>query len=149
MKAIVRIMILLLTASFLTAGCAAATGKPEKKPQQQQEAVQVEPAMAERVRETANRVDGVEDSTAAVVNKEISVAVKVGGFDRLRLKQLKEEIFQEVKKTAPAYGVNVTADKKLFSELRKLEVKIANNPQGNALTEIKTKIDKINDDMQG
>ncbi len=157
MKKFAFAMIILLL--LLNTGCSALTG-PEKKPRTEKaksspaEQVQVDPEAAGRFKQIAQKVKGVDEATAVVINKDISVALKVSGFDRLRLKQIREEVHDKITATAVKDSqVHVTTDKKLFSEIQKLEQQIkvsAENKEFNKeMVRIKSKLSKINEDMQG
>ena len=124
---------------------------PAPKPQAQQQQslnpkATANTALAGQVEETAKTVASVKDGIAVVIDRDIAVAVKVTGFDRLRLKAIRQEVSDKIKKTAPDYRIHVTTDKKLFSELRKVEKQIR---QGEDPALIKQKFDKINEDMHG
>lgn len=151
MKILIKTLILSLL--LLTMCGCAMQNTPEKKPQQQQdgtqEQVHTDPELAEQVKETASMVESVKDSTAVVVNNNISAAIKVTGFDRLRLKPIRKEVYDKITKIAPEYEVHVTTDKKLFAEIQKIEMQIKNIPAKKSLTSIKSKVDKINKDMKG
>ena len=128
---------------------------PTKKPQQAQqggqaqEQVQFNPELAEKVKETVKTVKGVEDSTAVVINKEISAAIKVTGFQRLQLKKIREEAYKQIKDANQGYTVRLTSDKKLFSLIQKAEGEARENPRGDKAREIRQKVVKINQDMRG
>jgi len=147
MKFITGLIVFLL---LLMTGCTM-QNSPAQKPQAQQEqssneAVLVNTELAGQVEEKAKTVDAVEDSVALVLDREISVAAKVTGFDRLRLKSIRQELHGAITQLAPNYKVYVTTDKKLFSELLKLNNLIQ---QGENPAKLKTKFDKINKDMRG
>lgn len=132
------------------AGCTM-QNSPAQKPQAQQqqlsnEDVLVNTELAGQVKEKAKTVDAVEDSVAVILDKEISVAAKVTGFDRLRLKSIRKEVHERITQIAPGYKVYVTTDKKLFSELQKLNSQIQ---QGENPARLKTKFEKINKNMRG
>lgn len=153
MKFSVKALVILITASICIAACAAGCNmqnSPAKKPQSQQEneQVQIKLELAETVKQTVEAVDGVEDSTAVVINQDISVAGKVTGFDRLRLKNIRQEMHSKVRSIAPGYNVQVTTDKKIFSELQKVEHQLNQSP-GNSLPELQSKVKKLNKDMHG
>lgn len=122
--------------------------KPEQHSRQQVKQVQIDSGLAEAAKKTAKTVKGVEDSAAVVVNQEISTAIKVTGFDRLRLQSIKEEVHKKIESTNKDYEVYVTSDKKLFNELQKIEKQINANPE-QVLPAIQKKVNKINKDMQG
>ncbi|MCG8402983.1 MAG: YhcN/YlaJ family sporulation lipoprotein [Firmicutes bacterium] len=141
---------LAIAVTIFTAGCAM-PNSPAPKPQAQQQQslnpkATANTALAGQVEETAKTVASVKDGIAVVIDRDIAVAVKVTGFDRLRLKAIRQEVSDKIKKTAPDYRIHVTTDKKLFSELRKVEKQIR---QGEDPALIKQKFDKINEDMHG
>ena len=144
---------LAIAITIFTAGCTAQKSPAPKPQAQQQQSLNekasintANTALAGQVEETAKTVDSVKDSIAVVIDREISVAVKVTGFDRLRLKSIRQEVSDQIKKVAPDYRIHVTTDKKLFSELRKVEKQIH---QGENPDLLKEKFDKINEDMHG
>lgn len=144
------VIVVILALSVVAAGCAM---KAPAKNQQQQESqgekqISVDPVLSEKVKQAAKTVNGVEDSTAVVIDNEISAAVKVSGFNRLRLKSIRQEVHKKIKETGSDYKVNVTTDKKLFAGLQQIEKQISAG-QAQSMTEIQKKIDKINKDMRG
>jgi predicted small lipoprotein YifL len=149
MKKPFKIVILLLL-FLLLAGCGA--GRPVKKPQEQaspaRQQVRVDQELAARVKDAAKTVRGVRESTAVVINKEISAAVKVGGLDRFRLKSIREEVHKKLSDLNSGYEVHVTSDKKLFNELQKIERQMGGAKTGPP-DSLQKKFDKINRDMQG
>jgi hypothetical protein len=150
-KVIIFSLLISLLVTAVAAGCAN-PGKPQKKPQQQagqeEQLIQINPGLAEKVKEKAKTVPGVDESVAVVIDKDISAAVKVSGFDRLRLKSIREEVHGKIMELAPGYEVHVTSDKKLFSELQKIETQI-NRKHYVSPSGIKSRVDKINNDMKG
>lgn len=143
----------LLTAIIITmimsmAGC----GVPANKKQAQEQASQdesqihINTELAGKAKDAAREVKGVKDSAAVVINKEISTAIKVTGFDRLRLKPIKREVHDKVKELDKEHNVFVTTDKKLFVHLQQLERDI-DNQQDKSLIDIQKKFNKINRDM--
>lgn len=122
--------------------------QPEQQINQDEKHIQVNPELAEKAKKTAETVKGVKGSTAVAVDKDISVAVKVSGFDRLRLKTIKEEVHNKTKELNKDYNVHVTSDKKLFMQLQQIENQV-NGPQEKSLTDIQKKLNKINKDIQG
>jgi predicted small lipoprotein YifL len=149
MKTGIKTILLVLLFSAL-AGCGAV--EPSKKPQAQgsqgQQQLQVDPELAAKVKDMAKAVRGVQDSTAIVVNTDISTAVKVSGLDRFRLKSIREEVHERLSTLGSEYEIHVTTDKKLFSEIQKIERQIEGE-KTDPPKEIKKKVDKINEDMQG
>lgn len=147
-----KLVSLLLLLSLLVFGCAqmnAPAKKPEQNQQNQQaEQIIVDTELAEQAKNTAKSVEGVEDATSVVIDRKISTAIKVSGFDRLKLKSIKEEAHAKIKKLNKDYTVLVTSDKKLFKQLQEIEKQLNTTPK-EPLTEIKKMVDKINKDMHG
>lgn len=135
----------------LTAGCGAGSF-PSKKPQPgaglTDSEVRIDQELAEKVKETAKTVRGVEDCAAVVINGEISAAVKVKGFNRLRLKSIREEAYQKITESNKGYKVHVTSDKKLFAQLRQMERQIKEG-KVQSKSGLHKRVQKIIEDMQG
>lgn len=133
-----------------TMGCQA---QPEKKPNQEQpkkeKLVQVDLTMVEKAKEAAKSVPGVEEATSVVMDNNISTAIKVTGFDRLKLKSIKEEVHQKTRELGQDYQVNVTSDKKLFKILQEIEKSLTQKGQTTAPESVYKKVEKINEDMRG
>ena len=128
---------------LLAPGCSSPRQQQSAGPPQK---IQVDAALAQRVVDTAKTVPGVHDATAVVVNRGILVGVSVTGFDRLRIKPIKNEVRTKVRQLNQAYSVQVTADKKLFVELRETAAQIG----AGAFTpaRIQQEVGKIRRDMQ-
>lgn len=148
MKTLIKV--LFLSILIVTAGCGMQDSlikpQPDQRISQDEKQIQVDPDLAEKAKETARTVKGVQDSTAMVINSEISVAVKVGGFDRLRLKQVKSEVHEKIKTFNKDYNIYVTSDKKLFKQLQQVENQ-AKGAQEPSLPDIQKQVKKINKDM--
>lgn len=143
--------IIILSLLMLTVGCSM-QDSPLRKPQSEQQVsqdekqIQINPELAEKAKGTARMVKGVKDSTAVVIDKEISIAINVNGFNRLRIKPIKEEVHNKIKEFNKDYNVYVTSDKKLFKQLQQIENQ-TNSPQEKQLIDIQKKVKKINKDM--
>ncbi|WP_066638923.1 YhcN/YlaJ family sporulation lipoprotein [Desulfolucanica intricata] len=150
MRKIGKIGIILILLVLLT-GCGM-KDSPQQKPQPQlqnssvDKHVQIKPELARKVKEIVQTIEGVEESTAVVLDKDISIAIKVSGFERLRLKSIKEEVHNKVSTVNKDYKIHVTSDKKLFFELQQIEKKIS---EKKPVSDIEKKLKKINKDMQG
>jgi ABC-type phosphate transport system auxiliary subunit len=144
-KVVFGCLILLL---MLSLGCV--NQKPQQKPQptNTNARIEVDPLLAQQVKSTANTIDGVEDSTAVVINKEISAAVKVSGFDRLRLKSIRQQVHQKIRDENQDYTIFITSDKKLFQLLKNIENQLSSG-ENVSLPELQQKVEKINKDMRG
>lgn len=142
--------VVILSLLIVSVGCGAQQSpsqKPQPRTSQAEAQVRINPEMAEKVKETAKAVKGVEDSTAVVIDDEISAAVKVKGFHRLRLKSIREEVHQRIKEQYQDYKIHVTSDKKLFTLLQQTEKQIKDQKVKTA-ADIQQKVKKINKDMQ-
>lgn len=150
---VIKLITPLILAMFLV-GCTLAGG-PAKKPQpeqqgkQVQKVVDVDPVLAEKVKAIVLDVRGVDASTAVVVNKDISIAVTVSGFDRLRMKSIREEIHEKVKQLTGEHKIHISTDKKIFKLLKELEQEVLAPQGGQSLQQIKKRLDKINKKMHG
>lgn len=151
MRTIVNIIVFSLVLAVLTS--CGMQNPSLKKPQAEQQLTQdesqirIDTVLAERAKKTAETVKGVRESTAVVINNEITIAVKASGFDRFRLKPIKAEVHDRVKEHNKDYNVYVTSDKKLFMQLQQIEQQIMGG-QDKPHTDIKKKVNKINDDMR-
>ena len=105
--------------------------------------------LAEKIQAALQSNQAVDQSTAVVLNKDISVAIKISGFNRLRLKQIRNEVHNKINQlTSEDYFIHVTTDKRIFRDLRK----IANQLQktnGTASPEIQEQVEILNKDMAG
>lgn len=150
------LLVILIGMSTWATGCANQGGPPRKPlPQQQRDnqeikQLQVSPVfmLTQRAKAAAVTVPGVENSTAVVLDRNISLAIQVHGFDRLRLNKIRGAVHNQVTGLAPGYEVHVTSDKKLFFELQKIEQQIQREGES-AYPDLKAKVDKINEQMKG
>lgn len=139
----VVVMVLML----LTAGCALQAPMQKQMSQKGQDlSVRVDMALAERAREAALSVPGVKESTAVSLNQEVTVGVKVTGFDRLRLKAIKNEVHNKIKAMADDHNVHVTSDKKHYVQLKQMEEQL-NQPAGQDYPGIFKRMEKIIGDI--
>ncbi|OPX85478.1 MAG: Sporulation lipoprotein YhcN/YlaJ (Spore_YhcN_YlaJ) [Pelotomaculum sp. PtaB.Bin104] len=120
--------------------------QPDQMVNQDEKQIQINLELAENAKKTAEAVKGVKESTAVVINNDISTAIKVSGFDRLRLKPIKEEVHNNIKELNKDYNVHVTSDKKLYMQLKQIE-KQSSELQGESLTDILKKFNQINKNM--
>ena len=139
---------ILILAIMLAAGCGQTSPpikpRPENIPKADQQ-ITTDPQRAAVVKATSRQAKEVEDSTAVVVDQDIAVAVKVSGFNRLRLKSIREQARQRVKSANPGFDVYLTSDKKLFQQLQRLEKDAkGTNPSPR---EFKARVNKVISDM--
>ncbi|MDA8334157.1 MAG: YhcN/YlaJ family sporulation lipoprotein [Peptococcaceae bacterium] len=142
MKKHAFLMSLLLTL-LLAAGC----GSPaEQRSSAIPEKMRVDAALAQKAADTAKTVPGVRDATAVAVDGALLVGIKVAGFDRLRLKPTRNQVHAKAGRLGQGYDVQVTADKKLYAELREAAAQIEAGALAPAL--LQKEILKIRRDMQ-
>ncbi|CCO07322.1 YhcN/YlaJ family sporulation lipoprotein [Desulforamulus hydrothermalis] len=146
MKTVLKIFLLFLLCLSLT-GCQTTPGKkPEVNTGCQ--AAECNPELAEQAKQAALSVKGVEDAVVVAVNKNISAAIKVTGFNRLKLQSIEQEVHRKIAGLDQQYEVHVTSDKKLFSQLQAIEKQIKASPDRPA-ADLLPRLEKINQAMQG
>jgi len=148
LKVVVLSLVLLAAAGCGTLGSALKKPQPDQQLSRDEKQIQVDLGLAERAKSAAATVKGVRESAAVALGGDISVAIKVSGFDRLRLKRIKAEVHDRVKELNKDCNVHVTTDKKIFKQLRQVEEQIK-EPREKSLTDIQKKVEKINKDIQG
>lgn len=145
----------MITLMLFASGCSGNPG--EKSPgttkvqqinQEQKKIPNIQPDKAKLAVDIAKTVKGVDDASAVVIDKDLSLAVKVTNFQRFRLKNIRREVHHKLKKEFKPYEIHVTSDGKLFDELKKLEINISKK-NINDPNQVKKKVDKINKDMRG
>ncbi|MGE5544628.1 MAG: YhcN/YlaJ family sporulation lipoprotein [Bacillota bacterium] len=141
-------LVLILSITLVFIGCGKTSPpikpRPEHRPKATQQ-ITIDPQRAEEVKATARKAKEVEDSAAVVVDQDIAVAVKVSGFNRLRIKSIRDQARQRIKAANPGFHVYLTSDKKLFKQLSQLE-KDARRPNP-SLEEFKARVNKVISDM--
>lgn len=146
MKIMLRLTAIILLL-LLATGCNM-QNSPLKKQQAGQEITQTEKdinvntELAQKASETAGGIKGVKECTAVAINRDVTVAVKVSGFDRLRLKSIKNEVHDKIKELSKDYNVHVTSDKKHCMQLKQIESQLSGS-QDIAMTDILNKLNKI------
>jgi len=148
-----KAIFLLLCLIFAITGCQTSTiqkasPKSELNQSNAKQNVNFKPTLSTESVRIANKVKGVDDSIAVVIDKDISVALKVTGFDRFRLKNIKKEVHQQINKgISGPYTIHITTDKKLYKSLETLHQElIKENKTPNHLIK---HFKQINEDMHG
>lgn len=95
----------------------------------------------------ALRVNGVDAAEAIVLDQELSLAVRVTGFDRLQMKTIRQNVHRRLKAEFKNYKLHVSSDRKIFSELGRIKNQ-AHTGELN-LKPFKEELSKIQDDMKG
>lgn len=104
--------------------------------------------LSEHTAAETKKVNGVDDAVSVVMGEDISIAIKVTGIDRFRLKGIKSEVANHLKRDlSDRYTIHVTTDKKLFQDLQSLQKKV--NHGQSTPKEITKTFKKINKDMHG
>ena len=145
MKSILRVTAIVLLL-LLTTGCGL-QNSPLKKQQtgqtnQNEQDIRINAELTRRAKETAGSIKGVKESTAIAINRDVTVAVKVTGLDRWRLKPIKNEVHDKIKELDKAYNVHVTSDKKHCVQLKQIESQLS-DPQDTKMTDVLNKVNKI------
>jgi len=139
---------LFLVPLLLLAACS--PNRPlESQPPQAQTPLPSDLDLAAEVKETAERHQAVDQAVAVVLKQDISVAIKVTGFNRLRLMQIKQEVNDLIRKAVPEeYTIHLTTDKRIFRDLNRVYQDIAGSG-GVAAPKIQDQLAKLNKDMHG
>lgn len=118
--------------------------RPEHMPRPGQE-VTIDLRRTEEVKDLIGEAKEVEDSSAVVINQDIAAAIKVSGFNRLRLESIRNQARNRIKQAHPGFHVYLTSDKKLFKQLQQLEKDIKDSKL--SPTEARAKVNKVISDM--
>lgn len=93
-------------------------------------------------------ISEVDQATAVVLDHKIYVGLKVSGFDRLRLKKIREKTLKTLQEAFPKDTIHVTTDKKVYWRIEQLKAiffKDSSLPK----KDIADKLKKIEQDMKG
>lgn len=140
---------ILIVFLLLITGCGLTTMPKSQSIPKAKAPIEADLKLAEKIQAALQSNQAVDQSTAVVLNKDISVAIKVSGFNRLRLKQIRKEVHNKINQlTSKDYFIHITTDKRLFRDLQK----IANQLQkanGTASCDIQDQVEVLNKDMTG
>ncbi|WP_167577691.1 YhcN/YlaJ family sporulation lipoprotein [Ammoniphilus sp. YIM 78166] len=145
--------LLLCALVFTLAGCQAGTAPDGARTQAEStrgayQQIGYNSVLSTHVEAVSQQVNGVDEAVSVVMGKDVSVALRVSGIDRFRLKGIKKEVSTKLKRDlSDRYTIHVTTDKKLFRDLVNIQGKL-NHGQGKPKELMKT-YKKINDDMHG
>lgn len=87
----------------------------------------IDQSVANHAKEKMITKDEISDVKAVNTDKELLAAIKVENFNRFRLKKIEKAIKSDLEKMYPNYKVVVSADKKMFWELEKIEQRLQKN----------------------
>lgn len=107
-----------------------------------------DPQRMKAAKKLAQQDGRVEEATTVIIEDDLSVGLKVENFNRLFLRDIRKDVFHQLKRTYPQYQVHVTTDNKLFDSLQKMESELQQNPPL-SLESAREKLRKINEDMKG
>lgn len=153
----ISILCLVFSVILLGTGCNVLNLPAQKPPSQGQQSqqtelaakqVKVDPEIAAQAKEAALAVDGVEEATTVAMDGTISTAIKVTGFDRFKLKSIRQAVHKNIRALGNEHNVMVTTDKKLFKQLQEIENQVKGAPQ-EELPKLKKNFEKINKNMHG
>lgn len=143
----IGVVLFLLVALLFIIGCENPSSTPEEP--ETGESIQGDIGLAQHIREKIEDLKSVDEGAVVVLDKDISIGIKVTGFQRLWLKSIREEVHRLVRDSlAEDYVIHVTTDKRLAVDLGKIERHLKERG-GIASPEIQKKVEAINQDMQG
>ncbi|KYG33169.1 YhcN/YlaJ family sporulation lipoprotein [Alkalihalobacillus trypoxylicola] len=99
------------------------------------------------VKAELKKMEEVIDVQAIVYDQKIYADPKVKQFSRFRLKEIRKNGFEKLKKTFPDSEIHVSTDKKVYMELEKLEQQLKNGKIKNE--DLEKKLQKIEEMMKG
>jgi hypothetical protein len=133
------------------ASCGATTQEP-LSPQQVEQLSQKRPNLhiqtSEEAKQIALQNNRVDEAAAVATDKDLSVAVRVSNFNRLRLQSIRKDVHGKLRKAYPKHEIHVTTDSKIFAELKKLESSLKKSPPPQK-RDVEKRLKKLNDDMRG
>lgn len=133
------------------AGCGATTQEPLSS-QQVEQLSQKRPHLhiqtSEEAKQIALQNNQVDEAAAVATDKDLSVAVRVSNFNRLRLQSIRKDVHGKLRNAYPKHEIHVTTDSKIFAELKKLESSLKKSPPPQK-KDVEKRLKKLNDDMRG
>ncbi|WP_428912306.1 YhcN/YlaJ family sporulation lipoprotein [Niallia sp. Krafla_26] len=103
-------------------------------------------SVANHAKEKIITKEEISNVKAVNVDKELVVAIKVENFNRFRLKNIEKSVKSDLEKKYPDHHVFVSADKKMFWELEKIEQRLQkDNPKKK---NVKKDLDKLKNLMK-
>jgi PBP1b-binding outer membrane lipoprotein LpoB len=147
-----RILIIVLTAVLIIAGCNQPSTQKMKSQQATAECKSVPIRHftdEQRAEFMAQSVTGVDKATAVMIDQELNVALQVTNFDRLRLNSLRKEVSKQLKEKYPKANIHVTTDSKLYRDLQELSDKPWPSGDKNKGCQQKNKLKQVEEDMKG
>lgn len=143
-----RCLLMLLLSLIVTAGCGPSQVPEKPIPRASNQPPVINRQAMMQLKNTLKDIRGVDEAAVVVINRDVSAALKVTGFNRLRLQAIRSEASLAVKRADQDYVPHITTDKKLFRELQRVERDIQHN-RGGTPARIRERVERINQAMQG
>ncbi len=100
------------------------------------------------VQALAKQVAGIDRAVAVQIDNELDVGIEMSNLNRFKFKSIHKEVAEKLKAAYPNTKIHVTSDKKLISELEKLNRTPWSTKHDEACKQ-KKQIKKIEKDMKG
>jgi len=140
-------IIILLT--IILVGCSPSAQRAKSQQPKARTPIESDLALAHSVTQSVERHKAVDQAVTVILDKDISVAIKVSGFDRLRLKQIREEVNDLIRQmVGEDYSIHITTDKRIFRDLKEVAQQLKDS-NGIASPQIQNQVDQLNQDMHG
>ncbi len=139
--------LIIIVIALLMLGCSSTSS--QQNTNDTREAKKADLNISTQVEKIVAGHQGVADAVAVTVDENISLAIKVTGFQRLRLVQIRREVNDLIKNEFPEdYTLHLTTDKRLIRDLARINETIRAN---NGMVEGQTQreLEKLNKDMHG
>jgi hypothetical protein len=150
-----RKSVILLLSLVLLICLSACGGKAETKAAEKNQATvtyleaksEISQKKADAVKRDLAKMKEVKEVRGASLENDIYMALTVEGFDRFFLDRIRKGAHDRASKKYPEDNIHITTDKKLSSDLKKLETELGKNSVEKE--EVKKRLKKIEDDMRG
>ncbi|WP_171051705.1 YhcN/YlaJ family sporulation lipoprotein [Alteribacter natronophilus] len=153
MKLRVALTLLLIIAALSALGACGKTDDAGGQNKQQATASYIEAQSdvsqkeADTVKRRLVRMKEVKEVRGASVDNDIYMALTVEGFDRFFLDRIRKAAHDRAAEKYPDANIHVSTDRKISSDLKKLETELSGNKLNRK--ELKKRLKKIEDDMRG
>lgn len=144
------VTVLVVTAiTLLLIGCGPSNSYESKLNQTATEPIQSDMELTSKIADLAAEHKAVDSSTAVVLENDIFVGIKVSGFSRLQLKQIKEKLHTQIRSlVGDKPYIHITTDKRLFRDLDTVAEKLVKT-KGLASPELQNEVLKLHHELGG
>ncbi|TWI54651.1 YhcN/YlaJ family sporulation lipoprotein [Halalkalibacter nanhaiisediminis] len=132
---------------MLLTGCQAFHAQEDVKPMALANNAMINQNVADEAKQIVLSMEEVVEVKGVNENQNIYLAPQVKHFDRFRLKEIRKQGHDAVKKRFPDANVHLSTDKKIFIELEKLEQKLKNKQISEE--RLKEELKKLEEMMKG